>query len=109
MCESESEGNATPKGLVSSVFRALSATMGSGGNRNSRMTVAASNDSHRGHEQFRSDDLEERSAEIRYAEQHAWRNLGSTDSLPTSYADIRAFRDETPSLMPALLASEPFG
>jgi hypothetical protein len=76
--------------------------MSSGGNRNSRMTVAASSDSRRSQEQFGSDDLEERSAELRNAEQHAWRNLGSTDSLPTDYADIRRTRDETLSLMTSL-------
>jgi hypothetical protein len=83
MSESGNEGNATPRGLVSSVMRALSATMASGGNRNSRLTVANLDGSVQGQDQLVSNDIEERQAEIRYAEQHARRNLESTDNLPT--------------------------
>ncbi len=67
MSESGNEGTATPRSLVSSVIRALSATMGSGGNRNSRMIVAASNESLRGQDP-RDDELEERSAETCHAD-----------------------------------------
>jgi hypothetical protein len=56
--------------------------MASGGNRNSQLTVASSNDNRRGQEQFGSDDLEEINAEIRYADQHSRRILSSTASLP---------------------------
>ena len=102
MSEPGNEGNATPRGLVTSVIRALSATMASGGNRNSRLTVASSDENVQSQDKTKSDDLEERRAEIRYAEQYARRNLDPVESHPTNYPDARALREETLSLMTSL-------
>ncbi len=101
MSESGNEGNATPRSIVSSVIRALSATMASGGNRNSRLTVATQEEDH-----LHPDDMAERRAEIRYAEMHArvpdQNNSISTEEFPTTYDGIRALREETLSLMTSL-------